>query len=77
MLTISDAIDYATDHNSRVTDNFIRKGSKLKAFYVGDGIDQVMITQTHKGSKLYRVNGETHTKAQAIVAAVNYLKQYG
>lgn len=76
MLKVIDAIDYATDHNVRVTDDFIRKGSKLKAFYVLDGINQVMITQCHKGSRRYRVNGEEYNRAQAIVTAVNYLKQY-
>lgn len=77
MLKVIDAIDYATDHNVRVTDDFIRKGSKLKAFYVLDGVNQVMITQCHKGSHRYRVNGEEYNRAQAIVTAVNYLKQYG
>lgn len=75
MLKVIDAIDYATDHNVRVTDDFIRKGSKLKAFYVLDDINQVMITQCHKGSHRYRVNGETYTRARAIVVAVNYLRQ--
>lgn len=75
MLKVIDAIDYATDHNVRVTDDFIRKGSKLKAFYVLDGINQVMITQCHKGSHRYRVNGEEYTRARAIVVAVNYLRQ--
>ena len=77
MLKVIDAIDYATDHNVRVTDDFIRKGAKLKAFYVLDGINQVMITQCHKGSRRYRLNGEEYSRAQAIVTAVNYLKQYG
>lgn len=77
MLKVIDAIDYATDHNVRVTDDFIRKGSKLKAFYVKDDINQVMITQCHKGSRRYRVNGEEYNRAQAIVKAVNYIKQYG
>ena len=27
--------------------------------------------------KAYRVNGEEYNRAQAIVTAVNYLKQYG
>lgn len=51
MLKVIDAIDYATDHNVWVTDDLIRKGAKLKAFYVLDGINQVMITQYHKGSR--------------------------
>ncbi|WPK37646.1 hypothetical protein [Escherichia phage AV124] len=48
-----------------------------KAFYVMDGIIQVMITQCHKGARRYRVNGEEYSRAQAIISAVNYLKQYG
>lgn len=77
MLKIDDAITYATDHGCKVSDDFIRKGTRLKAFYVMDGIIQVMITQCHKGARRYHVNGEEYSRAQAIISAVNYLKQYG
>ncbi len=78
MLTINDAIDYATDHGVKVSDDYQSKVTGTRAMCLSDGFTQIEIRQWAKWSKRWEVEGieGTFTRAQAITRAVDeVLKQ--
>lgn len=77
MLTINDAIDYATDYETVVTDAVeVAGGEGRKAFRVCKaGKKSILIKQVAKGSRYWEVKGHLTTRAKAIRIAVNLLNE--
>lgn len=73
MITIISAIDYATDHRVRVSDEYRSKVSRTKAMSLADGFTHIEIRQLRDGSRSWLVEGspEIMTRANAIITGVN------
>lgn len=75
MLTINQAIDYATDNQVVISTCHTLKVSRRKTFTARKGDLKVVITQSHQGSRHWRVNGRRVSRADAIMIAINMLNQ--
>lgn len=77
MVTIINAIDYATDHEMIVTDGDRLKGTRINAFHVAKRpLYSLQVKQTEPGSRRWMVEGlaGSYSKAAAIVEAVNQIR---
>lgn len=77
MITIINAIDYATDHGVIVTDGERLRGSRINAFQVAKRpLHSLQVKQTEPGSRRWIVEGlaGSYSKAAAIVEAVNQIR---
>lgn len=75
MITIKDAIDYATDHGVRVSGEYQSKVTRKKAVSLSNTYIHVEIRQLGKGSKVWQVQDTagTFNRAGAIVETVNQI----
>ncbi|MEI9553718.1 hypothetical protein [Enterobacter hormaechei] len=75
MLTIINAIDYATDHGVRVSEEYLSKVTRSKAVSLANTYIHVEIRQMGKGSRAWQVQDTagTFNRAGAIVEAVNQI----
>lgn len=75
MITINDAIDYATDHGVRVSEEYQSKVTRTKAVSLANTYIHVEIRQLGKGSKVWQVQDTagTFNRAGAIIEAVNQI----
>lgn len=74
-ITINAAIDYATDNGIRVSDDYMLKGTRLKAFNVASTFHCPVCQQVSPGSRRWSVEGLSgdFTRAEAIRAAVDHV----
>lgn len=77
MIKITDAIDYATDHGVRVSDDYMSKATRTKAVSLANTYFHIEIRQLGKGSKVWQVQDTpgVFNRATAIIEAVNQITE--